>query len=181
MDVLLRTALTSVKGQRPECGDGDGRSAGTEQPAHNLGPATDRALPIAPDECGPPISTAGSRKSAAGTTSAREGPLSVPTELAEQLAAWVAKRDLDVAISRRMEVDHGAVQPLEILLGGIDTVPTIPVFVNGVAEPFTRMARVRRLGEGDRLVPRHAGGRAGARPRLRRPLPRPAGAAVGHG
>ncbi|MBC9735209.1 3-carboxyethylcatechol 2,3-dioxygenase [Nocardioides marmotae] len=75
------------------------------------------------------------------------GPLAVPTELAERLAGWVAERDLDVAISRRMEVDHGAVQPLEILLGGIDTVPTIPVFVNGVAEPFTRMARVRKLGE----------------------------------
>lgn len=76
-----------------------------------------------------------------------EGPLNVPTETAEKLAEWVAERDLDVAISRRMEIDHGAIQPLEILFGGIDTVPTIPVFVNGVAKPFTRMARVRRLGE----------------------------------
>ncbi|MEI7054780.1 3-carboxyethylcatechol 2,3-dioxygenase [Nocardioides sp. CCNWLW239] len=79
-----------------------------------------------------------------GTT---EGPLDVPAETAELLAEWVAERDLDIAISRRMEIDHGAVQPLEILFGGIDTVPTIPVFVNGVAKPFTRMARVRRLGE----------------------------------
>jgi len=76
-----------------------------------------------------------------------EGPLSVPAETAERLAEWVAERDLDVAISRRMEVDHGAIQPLEILFGGIDTVPTIPVFVNGVAKPFVTMARVRRLGE----------------------------------
>lgn len=79
-----------------------------------------------------------------GTT---EGPLSVPTETAEQLAEWVAERDLDIAISRKMEIDHGAIQPLEILFGGIDTVPTIPVFVNGVAKPFTRMGRVRSLGE----------------------------------
>ncbi|MFF1260307.1 MULTISPECIES: 3-carboxyethylcatechol 2,3-dioxygenase [unclassified Streptomyces] len=79
-----------------------------------------------------------------GTT---EGPLSVPTERAEELAQWVAERDIDVAISRRMEVDHGAIQPLEILFGGIDTVPTIPIFVNGVAKPFVTMRRVRRLGE----------------------------------
>ncbi|MDQ8707945.1 3-carboxyethylcatechol 2,3-dioxygenase [Streptomyces sp. LHD-70] len=79
-----------------------------------------------------------------GTTA---GPLNVPAERAEKLAQWVAERDVDVAISRRMEVDHGAIQPLEILFGGIDTVPTIPVFVNGVAEPFVTMRRVRRLGE----------------------------------
>jgi 2,3-dihydroxyphenylpropionate 1,2-dioxygenase len=76
-----------------------------------------------------------------------EGPLNVPTERAEELAQWVAERDIDVAISRRMEVDHGAVQPLEILFGGIDAVPTIPVFVNGVAKPFMTMRRVCRLGE----------------------------------
>jgi len=46
-----------------------------------------------------------------------------------------------------MEIDHGAVQPLEILFGGIDTVPTIPVYVNGVAKPFVKMSRVRKLGE----------------------------------
>jgi 2,3-dihydroxyphenylpropionate 1,2-dioxygenase len=78
-----------------------------------------------------------------GTTA---GPLDVPAAVAEELAAWVADHDLDIAISRRMEVDHGAVQPLEILLGGIDRVRTIPVFVNGVAPPFVKMARVRQLG-----------------------------------
>ncbi|MFD7409475.1 3-carboxyethylcatechol 2,3-dioxygenase [Streptomyces sp. NPDC059866] len=76
-----------------------------------------------------------------------EGPLNVPTERAEELAQWVAERDIDVAISRRMEVDHGAIQPLEILFGDIDTLPTIPVFVNGVAKPFVTMRRVRQLGE----------------------------------
>ncbi|GAB3580833.1 3-carboxyethylcatechol 2,3-dioxygenase [Calidifontibacter terrae] len=79
-----------------------------------------------------------------GTT---EGPLQVPTQRTEELAQWVTEHDVDVAISRRMEIDHGAIQPLEILFGGIDTVPTIPVFVNGVARPFTTMRRVRRLGE----------------------------------
>ena len=82
-----------------------------------------------------------------GDYGSTQGPLSVPSAIAEQLAEWVTDRDLDIAISRRMQVDHGAVQPLEILFGGIDTVPTIPVFVNGVAKPFVKMARVRRLGE----------------------------------
>ncbi|MEU0312121.1 3-carboxyethylcatechol 2,3-dioxygenase [Nocardioides sp. NPDC006273] len=75
------------------------------------------------------------------------GPLDVPSPIAEALAEWVAEHDVDVAISRRMEIDHGAVQPLEILFGAIDAVPTIPIFVNGVAKPFTTMRRVRRLGE----------------------------------
>lgn len=79
-----------------------------------------------------------------GTT---EGPLNVPTSISEAMAEWVADRDLDVTISRKMEIDHGAIQPLEILFGGIDTVPTIPVYVNGVAKPFVKMARVRKLGE----------------------------------
>ncbi|MFH7340524.1 3-carboxyethylcatechol 2,3-dioxygenase [Streptomyces sp. KHY 26] len=76
-----------------------------------------------------------------------QGPLDVPAARAEELAQWVAGHDVDVAISRRMEVDHGAVQPLEILFGAIDAVPTVPVFVNGVARPFVSMRRIRRLGE----------------------------------
>jgi len=82
-----------------------------------------------------------------GDYNTAEGPLSVPTDVAERLAEWVAERDLDIAISRKMELDHGAIQPLELLFGGIDAVPTIPVFVNGVAQPFVKMSRVRKLGE----------------------------------
>lgn len=81
-----------------------------------------------------------------GDYGSAEGPLDVPTELAEQLAQHVIDQDIDVAISRRMEIDHGAIQPLEVLFGGIDTVPTIPVFVNGVARPFARMRRIRQFG-----------------------------------
>lgn len=89
----------------------------------------------------------GYEATAVGDYESTAGPLNVPSAVAERLARWVAERDLDIAISRRMEVDHGAVQPLEILLGGIDTLPVIPVFVNGVAAPFVKMARVRKLGE----------------------------------
>lgn len=76
-----------------------------------------------------------------------EGPLLVPTDVAQNLAEHVISRGIDTAISRRMEVDHGAVQPSEIIFGGLDVVPTIPIFVNSVARPFTAMSRVRLFGQ----------------------------------
>ncbi|WP_068422001.1 3-carboxyethylcatechol 2,3-dioxygenase [Janibacter terrae] len=75
------------------------------------------------------------------------GALDVPTDIAEDLARHVQGEDIDLTISRAMGVDHGAVQPLEVIFGQIDTVPTIPVFVNGVAAPFVPMRRIRALGE----------------------------------
>lgn len=75
-----------------------------------------------------------------------EGPLNVPTQTAEELAQFIADRDLDVAISRAMEVDHGAVQPMEIVHGPLDDKPIIPIFVNSVARPFVKMSRIRQFG-----------------------------------
>ncbi|MGO4956931.1 3-carboxyethylcatechol 2,3-dioxygenase [Luteococcus sp. Sow4_B9] len=75
------------------------------------------------------------------------GDLDVPTEKAEELVRFVQEQDVDMCMSRYMGLDHGAVQPMEILFGGIDTVPTIPVFVNGVAGPFVPMRRIRAMGE----------------------------------
>ena len=75
------------------------------------------------------------------------GPLDVPTKLAEQMAQSVLDQGVDVAVSLEMELDHGAIQPLEILFGGIATKPVIPIFVNSVATPFAPMKRIRLLGE----------------------------------
>lgn len=75
------------------------------------------------------------------------GPINVPTDEAEKLAAYVISQDIDTAISRRMEVDHGAVQPMEIIAGGLDKTPIIPIFVNSVARPFTKVSRVRQFGQ----------------------------------
>lgn len=77
-----------------------------------------------------------------------DGELNVPTEIAQDLAQYIIDQDLDTAISRRMEVDHGAVQPIEIMFGErVAELSVIPVFVNGLAKPFMRMARVRKLGD----------------------------------
>lgn len=78
-----------------------------------------------------------------GTTA---GPLSVDTPAAKAIAEGVLDRGVDLTISARMTVDHGFAQPLEVLFGGIDQVPVVPVFVNGVATPLGPLSRVRALG-----------------------------------
>ncbi|SFQ40183.1 2,3-dihydroxyphenylpropionate 1,2-dioxygenase [Geopseudomonas sagittaria] len=75
------------------------------------------------------------------------GPLDVPRELAEACAAAVLEAGVDVAVSYRMQVDHGFAQPLELLLGGLECCPVIPVFVNAVAAPLPSFQRARLLGE----------------------------------
>jgi 2,3-dihydroxyphenylpropionate 1,2-dioxygenase len=74
------------------------------------------------------------------------GPLDVPYELAQSMGKAVVESGVDAAISLHMEVDHGAVQPVEIIYGDIAAKPIIPVFLNSVAPPFTPIGRVRALG-----------------------------------
>ena len=74
------------------------------------------------------------------------GPLLVDTVAAKALAQGVLDRGVDLTISARMTVDHGFVQPLEVLFGCIDRVPVVPVFVNGVATPLGPVGRIRALG-----------------------------------
>jgi 2,3-dihydroxyphenylpropionate 1,2-dioxygenase len=74
------------------------------------------------------------------------GPLDVPRDIAEGAAQAALDAGVDLAVSLRMEVDHGAVQPLEILLGDRRARPVVPFFVNSVAPPFAPVSRVRALG-----------------------------------
>ncbi|MQT46167.1 3-carboxyethylcatechol 2,3-dioxygenase [Pseudomonas helleri] len=84
---------------------------------------------------------------AVGDFGSAAGVISVPTDLAEQCANAVLSEGVDAAVSYRMQVDHGFAQPLELLLGGLDRYPTIPVFINCVAKPLPSFNRVRLLGE----------------------------------
>jgi 2,3-dihydroxyphenylpropionate 1,2-dioxygenase len=76
-----------------------------------------------------------------------EGPLQVDRDAALTLASAVLAAGVDVAVSERMQVDHGFTQPLTLLFGGIAAVSTVPVFVNSVAEPLGPVSRARRLGD----------------------------------
>lgn len=76
-----------------------------------------------------------------------EGPFNVPEETAVDLAESIINDGFEIAVSREMVIDHGGAQPVELLFGELDSVPVIPIFVNGVARPFSPMERIRALGE----------------------------------
>lgn len=75
------------------------------------------------------------------------GALDVPTELATACVVAAGDADVDVALSHRMQLDHGFTQPLVLLGGALDRFPVIPVFVNAVGIPRPSMRRVRMLGQ----------------------------------
>jgi 2,3-dihydroxyphenylpropionate 1,2-dioxygenase len=77
-------------------------------------------------------------------------PGALNTDEAAALALTVHLMDtgFDIALSRRMQVDHGFAQALQFLWGGLDTPPVVPIFMNAVAQPgIPRLARCRQLGE----------------------------------
>lgn len=75
------------------------------------------------------------------------GPLDVPRPLAEACAQAVLDAGVDTAVSYCMQVDHAFAQPLELLMGGLQACPVIPVFINCVAVPLPGFQRARLLGE----------------------------------
>lgn len=89
----------------------------------------------------------GARAEAVGDFRTPAGKLSVDHDAAVALAEGALAAGIDTALSERMIVDHGFSQPLDLLLGGIDKRPVVPVFLNSVAEPLAPAARVRLLGE----------------------------------
>ena len=82
-----------------------------------------------------------------GDYASSAGPLRVPRSLAEACAAHVVGRDIDLAVSYRMQVDHGFAQPLEELTGSLERYPVIPLFINAVAPPLVSFRRAREFGE----------------------------------
>lgn len=89
----------------------------------------------------------GTKAYAIGDFGTAAGDLPVPTGLAEAAAQYVLDAGVDVALSHKMQVDHGFAQPLEFLLGGLNKVPVIPVFINSVAVPLPSFERARLLGK----------------------------------
>ncbi|PAT39020.1 3-(2,3-dihydroxyphenyl)propionate dioxygenase [Vandammella animalimorsus] len=75
------------------------------------------------------------------------GPLAIPADMALDLVRHVMGSDIDVALSHRLQVDHGCTQILEDMTGSLTRYPVIPIIINSVAPPFTPYRRVRLLGE----------------------------------
>ena len=77
------------------------------------------------------------------------GPLNVDATAALALAEHLMDAGFDPAVSRKMRVDHGFAQSLQLLWGSLDTPPIVPIFINAVAQPgIPRAKRCREIGEG---------------------------------
>lgn len=73
--------------------------------------------------------------------------LRVASALAESCIRHLHGRGFDVAISRRMKVDHGISIPLIKLFGGVSRPLVLPIFVNCAADPRPSFKRVRKFGD----------------------------------
>lgn len=82
-----------------------------------------------------------------GDYNSMSGPLSVPGDLALDLCRHLLDNDLDIAVSHRLQVDHGCTQTLEELTGGLTRYPTIPIIINSAAPPLCPYRRIRKLGD----------------------------------
>ncbi len=90
----------------------------------------------------------GTQASSVGDYLTPAGALKVDAAAALALATHLMDSDFDIALSRRMRVDHGFAQSLQMLWGSLDTPPVLPIFLNAVAQPgIARLRRCRALGE----------------------------------
>lgn len=89
----------------------------------------------------------GTQAYAVGDYLTPEGALAVDADAALALATRLMDEDFDLAVSRRMQVDHGFSQSLQMIWGGLATPPVVPIFMNAVAQPgIPRLRRCRALG-----------------------------------
>lgn len=102
----------------------------------------------------------GIEASSVGDYQTPAGPLQVPRTLAEACAAAVIARDVDLAFSYRMQVDHGFAQTLVEVLGGLTRYPVVPIMINAVAPPLASFRRARLLGAAVGEFARERGQRA---------------------
>lgn len=95
-----------------------------------------------------PTFCVGTEAVAVGDYESLAGALNVEAAAALGLLDHLMEDGFDPAVSRRMRVDHGFSQVLELLWGGLDTPPLVPVFMNAVAPPsIMRLKRCVPLGQ----------------------------------
>jgi 2,3-dihydroxyphenylpropionate 1,2-dioxygenase len=72
--------------------------------------------------------------------------LRVDGELAQACVRGLHRQGFDVAISRRMKVDHGISIPLLKLFGRVRGARVVPIFINCAGDPRPIFRRVRQFG-----------------------------------
>ena len=94
---------------------------------------------------------------AAGEAGTPKGPQRTDPEFARGLAEHLVEAGTEVAISARMQIDHGQSHAIQYLLDGLD-VPVVPLVVNVFARPLPTMARCAQLGGNLGVAVHRAGG-----------------------
>jgi 2,3-dihydroxyphenylpropionate 1,2-dioxygenase len=93
----------------------------------------------------PPF-TVGIRAEAIGDYDIGSGDFDVPEDLAIDCIRSLHAADVDVAMSYRMQADHGFAQLLVLLGGNVDAWPVLPIHINCAGPPLPSINQVRRLG-----------------------------------
>ncbi|MFG1677929.1 hypothetical protein [Micromonospora sp. NPDC049282] len=96
---------------------------------------------------------------ASGESGTPKGPQKTDPTLANNLATYLIEAGSEVAISARLQIDHGQSHAIQYLLDGID-IPIVPLVVNVFARPLPTLERCAQLGR--RLaeaIEAHADGR----------------------
>lgn len=94
----------------------------------------------------PPF-TVGIRAESIGDYDIGGGSFDVPEALALDCIQSLHADDVDIAMSYRMQADHGFAQLLVLLGGRVDAWPLLPIHVNCAGPPLPSVRQVRRLGE----------------------------------
>lgn len=82
---------------------------------------------------------------AAGESGTPKGPQRTDPDFAQALANHLVEAGTEVAISARLQIDHGQSHAIQYLLDGLD-VPVVPLVVNVFAQPLPTMDRCVQLG-----------------------------------
>jgi 2,3-dihydroxyphenylpropionate 1,2-dioxygenase len=93
-----------------------------------------------------PAFCVGLRARAAGDYMMPKGDILVPESEARALFDALSGAGFDPALSYRMTLDHGFTHSLSRLVGALDRVPVIPIFINCAAPPLPSCRRVAELG-----------------------------------
>lgn len=101
-----------------------------------------------------PAYCVGAEASSIGDWNTPSGALPTDATLAERLAEHAFSQGVDLALSHRMDVDHGLTQTLDMLCDWPALPTVLPIFINCVGAPRPPLARVMALG---RVVGEFAG------------------------
>ena len=93
----------------------------------------------------PPFTLGVDEVIASGESGTPKGPQKTDPVFAQQLATELVEAGTEVAISARLQIDHGQSHAIQYLLDGID-VPVVPLVVNVFARPLPTLARCAELG-----------------------------------